>query len=313
MQELSIGLDFHYMSAVSPECNANMPESPSTIAQSVKAKPKRTSKDLDGRSWSSVLGLDAEDRAVSFCMGRHHRLGRESPIYSLDDDTLSLIISLSEDRVKKSANTTRPSPGCSLYGFIFDVKCIGKHGCLVTAVQVYCSTSCVDPDPLRYAVYAANGHWRKKDNRHKPWSKNQIEGKWQEVADDEARLLPAEGTSSYQRAWLQLSHPVFIAPGATVSLYVHSRQMWGAVAYRLFFPAERGIETDRDGNLSFLNGTFTESSEPFQYLDGSVCAFAGELQYDILDADTADWAAANFDLEVDASATGSDESGEYYY
>jgi len=243
------------------------------------------------RCWSGVRGLVQEERAVAFLSGLHERLGKGSKLRTIDYDIAKLIFFLSEERATKFVETKPPSPGCSLFGFMFDVKGLGDSGKLVTALKIFSSGM----SGAKYDIYAAVGTWRNKDSRHLPSSPNQLHGKWYSVA----QKVPASSAGGklretpYQPMWINLQIPVYVPSGEVASLYIHSSEAWGAVAYRMLddtgCQVAPGIETSRDEGISFLTGTFTESSEPFEDVDGFVCEFAGGMEYDVVAHDTWPW------------------------
>lgn len=61
---------------------------------------------------------------------------------------------------------------------------------------------------------------------------------------------------------------------------------WGDAGGVMEWQASPGVETHRHRHVSFLTGTFTESSEPFEDVDGFVCAFAGAMEYDVVQTGT---------------------------
>jgi len=239
------------------------------------------------RSWSRVRGLESMDRSVAFFSGLHDSLGKYSILRLIDEDIANLIHLFSEERSTEYTETKPPSPGCSLYGFMFDIKGMNTTGILVTALQIFSSESA----GAAYDVFAATGSWRNKDQRHSPWSKKKPAGSWYHVA----KRVPAFDHDSVPNTWYQpvrlnLEIPVYVPPGGVASLYIHSADAWGAVAYRMLddtgCQASPGVETHRHRHVSFLTGTFTESSEPFEDVDGFVCAFAGAMEYDVVQTGT---------------------------
>mmetsp|Transcript_32547 Transcript_32547/g.66037 ORF Transcript_32547/g.66037 Transcript_32547/m.66037 type:complete len:284 (-) Transcript_32547:50-901(-) len=259
----------------------------------------------DKRNWSALRGLRSLDRAVAFLSGLHDRLGKDCKLRSLDVDITRMIVLMSEERLSECTETKPPSPGCSLYGFMFDVKGL-QQGILVTAVQIFSSASM----GAAYDIFAAAGSWRTKDSRHVPGARKK-EGSWQHVARRmPASVVTTETLTSYQPVWVNLQIPVYVPPEGLASLYIHSADAWGAVAYRMLddtgCQAAPGIETHRSGHVSFLTGTFTESSEPFEHVDGFVCAFAGAMEYDVVQQETLAGCARLFTADEE----GSGDAGE---
>jgi hypothetical protein len=73
--------------------------------------------------------------------GLHPRLGKDSCLLALDVDLLRCIFEASELRLHTCLNCEAPAPGCSLYGFMFDMQMApslkGETACVaVTALQV---------------------------------------------------------------------------------------------------------------------------------------------------------------------------------
>lgn len=67
------------------------------------------------------------------------RLGKDSPIMALDGDLLRCIFEVSEVCAQILLDCGAPAPGCSLYGFMFDLQIAPSEQdslIAVTALQV---------------------------------------------------------------------------------------------------------------------------------------------------------------------------------
>jgi hypothetical protein len=74
-------------------------------------------------------------------------------------------------------------------------------------------------------------------------------------------------------------------------MYLHCPSNWGALCYRMLddtgCQVSPGIETTGNQHLTVRTGTFTQSPQPFEDVDGCVCAFAGRVEYEVLSENTA--------------------------
>jgi len=84
--------------------------------------------------------------------------------------------------------------------------------------------------------------------------------------------------------WLVLHEPIYLTPAVTVAMYIHCPSHWGALCYRMIddtgCQVAPGIETTVNEHITVRTGTFTQSPQPFEDVDGCVCAFAGRVEYE---------------------------------
>jgi hypothetical protein len=258
------------------------------------------------RAWSEAhLGCTSElqrsQRALAFASGQHARIGNYCALFGLDADLVRIIYEMSEIRACVFLECGGPHPGCSLYGFMFDVQkspsqspsklppTLPSTTLSITALQIFSS----NPDCDDYSVYYSNGTWRKKDGRHLPGSKHSDadNSKWHRLSctpNLHSCMLgnPLENHTTFTSIWLVLEEPIYVHDSSTVAIYVHCPTAWGAIAYRMLddtgCQVAPGSLTSGDKCLRLLTGTCTESPHPFEDVNGCVCAFAGRVEYDVL-------------------------------
>ena len=161
-----------------------------------------------------------------------------------DAELLRVLFEASEARSTELLDCGGPAPGCSLYGFMFDLQLAPTApapAAALTGLQVFASHADCD-----YAVFVAEGTWRKKDDSHLPGSKHSCADalKWQLVGtsppsvaggaaeDGTGGLLEAGCQIRPQALWLLLHEPILLRKDSTVAVYIHSRTSWGAICYR---------------------------------------------------------------------------------
>ena len=211
----------------------------------------------------------------------------------------------------------RPTPGCSAYGFMFDVQAVRTADpdatVAVTGFQIFAS----DLD-CNYDLYVADGTWRKKDDRHAPDSTHSCAAvaKWRRVAtstearcmcnvqdiQDSARvtskMLEGDGDGPIcgplRSLWVMPNQPIVLPRGTTIAAYLHCPTAWGAVCYKDYetirgqtplhavAPGTCSTETNANQHIRILAGTSTQSPEPFHDVDGYICAFSGHVEYDLV-------------------------------
>eukprot|EP00277_Geminigera_cryophila_P028191 CAMPEP_0179467400 /NCGR_PEP_ID=MMETSP0799-20121207/48535_1 /TAXON_ID=46947 /ORGANISM="Geminigera cryophila, Strain CCMP2564" /LENGTH=295 /DNA_ID=CAMNT_0021272783 /DNA_START=130 /DNA_END=1013 /DNA_ORIENTATION=- len=251
---------------------------------------------------ADVAGM-MNERALTLASGLHARLGQDCPLLVLDGDMLRSLYDASEERANNLLDCGGPAPGCSLYGFMFDLQigtALSEQSCLaVTALQIFASSSCE-----HYDLYTAQGTWRKKDDRHLPGSKHSSceSAKWRRIATlpQLRHTCNIDSGPQMHSLWLILPEPIYLTHGTTTALYLHSSDAWGAICYRDYecirglmshftgmlddtgCQVQPGVETTANSYLRVLTGTFTQSPVPFQDVDGCVCAFAGRLEFDVV-------------------------------
>ena len=161
-----------------------------------------------------------------------------------DAELLRVLFEASEARNTDLLDCGGPAPGCSLYGFMFDLQLAPTApapAAALTGLQVFASHADCD-----YAVFVAEGTWRKKDDSHLPGSKHSCADalKWQLVGtsppsvaggtaeDGTGGLLEAGCQIRPHALWLLLHEPILLRKDSTVAVYIHSRTSWGAICYR---------------------------------------------------------------------------------
>ena len=157
-----------------------------------------------------------------------------------DAELLRVLFEASEARNTDLLDCGGPAPGCSLYGFMFDLQLAPTApapAAALTGLQVFASHADCD-----YAVFVAEGTWRKKDDSHLPGSKHSCADalKWQFVGtvaggaaeDGTGGLLEAGCPIRPHALWLLLQEPILLRKDSTTAVYIHSQTSWGAICYR---------------------------------------------------------------------------------
>ena len=163
-----------------------------------------------------------------------------------DAELLRVLFEASEARSSDLLDCGGPAPGCSLYGFMFDLQLAPTApaaAVALTGLQVFASHADCD-----YAVFVAEGTWRRKDEIHLPGSKHSCADavKWRFVTTSPAIPSAAggaaeDGTGGLLEAgcpirphalWLLLQEPILLRKDSTTAVYIHSQTSWGAICYR---------------------------------------------------------------------------------
>ena len=225
----------------------------------------------------------------------------------VDGDLLRAIFEASQTRERMELDCGQPTPGCSAFGFMFDLQVASPvdpaAAIAVTGFQIFAS----DLD-CNYDLYIAEGTWRKKDSRHAPESSHSCAAvaKWRRIPtltvahSSKAMGDPAgadrvhrdTAETSLHSLWVMLPQPIELRRGTTMSVYLHCPSALGAICYKDYetvrgqWPLHAvtdavapGAQTTANQHVRVLAGAFTQSHQPFRDVDGCACAYAGRIEY----------------------------------
>ena len=169
---------------------------------------------------------------------------------------------------------TQNHTSSSYHGLIFTLRA-GKEAIRVTRLH---TASGGKPRKELYRIYIKHGHFL--DGVIDP-------SKWREVTSGETELPVSQNTYG------ELPWPyegVKIQAGEMMSIYIHCPYNQQGVAFRKFAKSWPGyprmdVPTDKDKNLSILVARATYSQTPFERLSKDGYAFAGLIEYEIMEPD----------------------------
>ena len=231
----------------------------------------------------------------------------------VDGDLLRAIFEASETREHMELDCGQPTPGCSAFGFMFDLQVASlvdpAAAIAVTGFQIFASHL-----HCNYDLYIAEGTWRKKDSRHAPESSHSCAAvaKWRRIPTstvahsskamgDPAGADRDTAETPLHSLWVMLPQPIELRRGTTMSVYLHCPSALGAICYKDYetvrgqWPLHAvtdavapGAQTTANQHVRVLAGAFTQSPQPFRDVDGCACAYAGRIEYTYDLVDTAD-------------------------
>jgi len=162
----------------------------------------------------------------------------------------------------------------SYHGLIFTVR-VGKDPIRITKLH---TASGGNPRKELYRVYLKHGHFL--DGVMDP-------SKWREITSGETELPVSKNTYG-EVPWPY--EGVKVQANEMVSIYIHCPYNQQGVAFRKFAKSWPGyprmdVPTDKDNHLSILVARATYSQTPFERLSKDGYAFAGLVEYELMEKD----------------------------